>query len=463
MIHLTRSNTVKVVIIGAGEVGFHIASRIAYEQKEVVVIDNNESALQRVSESIDVQVIKGSGSSPSVLKEAGIEDAKVVLAVTDSDQINMVACLFSDYISPKTMKLVRLRNPDYISYKKALQKHSPHIHTIINPDIEAVRAIERFMSVPGAVDVGDFADGRIQLIGFRLTMGSPLLGIRLMDMPRMENGGNILIAAVIRKEMLIIPRGKDVLAEGDLVYIVCESRYLTETLRLLKVDTTPVRRVMIIGGGRVGYKMAAALEKKSIKTKLIEKDPKVCQTLAEKLNRVMVLKGDGTDQNLLIEENVQNMDMVITLTGDEETNILSSLLARRMGARSNITRISKFSYFPLVEAIGIDHIVSPRLSAVNTILQHIREGNVLSAISIKGEQAEVMEAIVQHDSNVAGKTLQKIPFPKGALVVGVVRKEDTFIPTGSTVIQTDDRIIIFAVREVISKIEKIMTVKLKYY
>ena len=453
----------KVVIIGAGEVGYHIASRIAYEQKEVVVIDNNEDALRRVTESIDVQVIKGSGNSPSVLKEAGIEDANILLAVTDSDQINIVACLFSDYISPKTMKLIRLHDSDFISYKEALQNNAPHIHTIINPDVEAVRAIERFMSVPGAVDVGDFADGRIQLIGFRLSMGSPFLGTRLMDMPRMKNGGNVLIAAVVRKEKLIIPSGKDVLAEGDLVYIVCETRYLKETLHFLKVDTTPVRSVMLIGGGRVGYKMATALEKRSIKTKIIEKDPQVCQKLAENLDRVMVLQGDGTDQNLLIEENIQDMDMVITLTDDEETNILSSLLAKRMGARSNITRISKSSYFPLVEAIGIDHIISPRLSAVNTILQHIREGNVLSATSLKGEQAEVLEAIVPHESNVAGKSLQKIPFPKGALVVGVVRKDDTFIPTGSTIIHANDRIIIFAIREVIAKIEKIMTVQLKYY
>ena len=453
----------KVVIIGAGEVGYHIASRIAFEQKEVVVIDTSEDALRHVSESIDVQVVHGSGSSPSVLKEAGIEDARIFLAVTDSDHVNIVACLFADYISPKTTKLVRLRDTDYIAYKKKLQTYSPHIHTVINPDVEAVRAIERFMSVPGAVDVGDFADGRIQLIGFRLEKGSPLPGLRLMDMPKLENGGNILIAAVIRQEELIIPSGKDVLKEGDLVYIVCETRYLTQTLSLFKIDTTPVRRVMLIGGGRVGFKMASALEKRSIKTKIIEKDPKVCLKLAENLNKVMVLQGDGTDQNLLLEENIQNMDMVITLTGDEETNILSSLLAKRMGAKSNITRISKFSYFPLVEAIGIDHIVSPRLSAVNTILQHIREGNVLSAISIKGEQAEVLEAIVSHDSNVSGKSLQKIPFPKGALVVGVVRKDDTFIPTGSTIIQADDRIIIFAVREVIAKIEKIMTVPLKFY
>ncbi|KPA16712.1 potassium transporter peripheral membrane protein [Candidatus Magnetomorum sp. HK-1] len=453
----------KVVIIGAGEVGFHIASRIAFEQKEVVVIDTNEDALRRVSESIDVQAIKGSGSSPSVLKQAGIEGANILLAVTDSDQINIVACLFADYISPQTIKLVRLRDPDFTLYQDALQTFSPHIHTIINPDVEAVRTIERFMSVPGAVDVSDFADGKIQLIGIRLEKESPLLGKKLMDMPRMENAGHFLIAAVIRKEMLIIPRGNDMLDESDLVYIVCESQYLTQTMNMLKVDITPVRRVMLIGGGRIGSKMAISLEQKSIKTKIIEKDPQVCQKLAEKLDKVMVLQGDGTDQSLLIEENVQDMDMVITLTGDEEINILSSLLAKRMGARSNITRISKFSYFPLVEAIGIDHIVSPRLSAVNTILQHIRDGNVLSAVSIKGEQAEVLEANVPENSKVCGKMLQKIPFPKGALVVGIVRNNDAFIPTGSSIIQINDRIIIFAVREVIPKIEKLLTVQLKYY
>jgi len=453
----------KVVIIGAGEVGFHIASRIAYEQKEVVVIDTDENALRRVSESIDVQAIKGSGSSPSVLKQAGIENADILLAVTDSDQINIVSCLFADYISPKTLKLVRLRDSDFIAYNDALQTFSPHIHTIINPDVEAVKTIERFMKVPGAVDVGDLADGKIQLIGIRLEKESPLLGLKLMDMPRMQNAGHFLIAAVIRKEMLIIPRGNDVLAEDDLVYIVCESQHLTQTMNMLKVDITPVKRVMLVGGGRVGFRMAMSLEKQSIKTKIIEKNPEICQKLAEKLDKVMVLQGDGTDQSLLIEENIQDMDMVITLTGDEEINILSSLLAKRMGARSNITRISKFSYFPLVEAIGIDHIVSPRLSAVNTILQHIREGNVLSAVSIKSEQAEVLEANVPENSKVCGKMLQKIGFPKGALVVGIVRKNNAFIPTGSSLIQINDRIIVFATREVIPKIEKLLTVQLKYH
>jgi trk system potassium uptake protein TrkA len=272
-----------------------------------------------------------------------------------------------------------------------------------------------------------------------------------------------LIAAVVREEELIIPRGNDRLLPGDLVYFISEDDKLLDTLAVFNKHDQPVNRVLIVGGGRIGLRLVRLLEEKSIYGKIIEINPDRCTFLAENLNKAIVLCGDGSDQSLLAEENIQDMDVVVTLTNDEETNILVSLLATRMGARKSITKISKFSYFPLMAAIGIEQVVSPRLSAINTILQHIRKGKVLSAISIKGEQAEVIEAVALETSDIVDKPLKNIAFPKGAMVAGIIRKEDIIIPTGDSVIKPEDRIIIFARREAIPGVEKILSVKLEYF
>jgi trk/ktr system potassium uptake protein len=380
----------KVVIVGAGEVGFHIASRFAIEKKDVVVIDKDPEAIRRVSENLDVQVVTGSGSSPIVLEEAGIKEAEILLAVTDSDEINLVACLVANIISPSTKKLARIRDADYDAYYPTFRDNPPYIDTVINPEIEVVKTIERLLSVPGSVDVGEFADGRVKFVGIRLDPGARLAGVSLSDLPTLVGEKRPLIVSIIRDEELIVPRGDNRLLPGDLLYFISEEDKLLDTLSVFDKHAEPLRRVAIIGGGRIGYRLAEVLEKKGIYTKIIEKKPDRCTFLADQMNKAVILCGDGSDQSLLSEENIQDMDVVITLTDDEETNILTSLLVRRMGAGKTIAKIDKFGYFPLMSAIGLDQVVSPRLSAINTILQHIRRGKVLSAIALKGEQAEVM-------------------------------------------------------------------------
>ncbi len=453
----------KVVIVGAGEVGFHIASRLALEKKDVVVVDKDPVAIRRISDNIDAQVLVGSGSSPVVLEEAGLREAEILLAVTDSDEVNLVACLAANIISPATRKLARIRNADFDGYHDSLHEHAPHIDTVINPEIEVVKTIDRLMSVPGAVDVGEFADGRIKLIGIRLDQTARTAGIRLSKLPGLIGGSPLLVASIIRDEELIIPRGDDQLLPGDLIYLVCEEKDLSNVLQVFGKYEDPVGRVLIVGGGQSGFRLAAHLEQKSIYTKIIEKDPDRCTSLAERLNKAVVLQGDGSDQALLVEENIQDTDVVITLTRDEETNILVSLLSKKMGARKAIAKINKFSYFPLMPAIGLEQIVSPRLSAINSILQHVRRGKVLSAISIKGEQAEVLEALAMETSDIVGKPLRDIKMPKGSIVVGIVRGDEVMIPSGASVVKPDDRIIFFAQREAVPKIEKILAVKLEFF
>ena len=453
----------KIIIVGAGEVGFHIASHLTLENKEVVVIDKNTDAIRRVSDHLDVQVVQGSGSSPVVLEEAGIRDAEILLAVTDSDEANLVACLVANLLSPSTKKLARVRAGDFDQYHDHFREHAPHIDTIINPEIEVVKTIASMLSVPGAADVGEFADGRIKFIGIYLDSNSPLAGVKLSEIPDKITHVRLLIAAVVREEELIIPRGDDYLMPGDLVYFISEEEKLQETLAVFDKYDQPVKRVLIVGGGNIGFRLARSLEENSIYCKIIESSPDRCAEIAERLNRTVVLCGDGSDQALLAEENIRDIDVVITLTENEETNILASLLAMRMGAKKSITKISRFSYFPLMKAIGLEQVVSARLSAINTLLQHIRKGKVLSAISIKGEQAEVMEALALETSDIVDKPLKKISFPKGAIVAGIIRKDDIIIPTGESVIRPEDRVIIFARRQAIAKVEKMLAVKLEYF
>jgi trk system potassium uptake protein TrkA len=344
----------KIVIVGAGEVGYHIASRLALENKDVVVIDKDPVAVRRIAESIDVQTLTGSGSNPSILEEAGIKEAEILLAVTDSDEANLVACLVANFLSPGTKKLARIRDAGFDHYYDTFREQAPHIETVINPEIEVVKTIRRLMHVPGAIDVGEFADGRIKFVGIQLAPNTRLAGARLSELPDLLDDRRILIAAIVREEEVIIPSGRDRLQPDDLIYFICEDNQLMDTLSVFDKHAEPVKRVMIIGGGRIGYRLANQLEEQSIYCKIIEKQADRCAELADQLNKTIVLHGDGSDQGLLNEENIGEMDVVVTLTDDEETNILSSLLARRLGAGKAITRISKFSYYPLMTAIGIE-------------------------------------------------------------------------------------------------------------
>jgi len=454
----------KIIIVGAGEVGFHIASHLALENKEVVVIDKDPEAVRRVSDNLDVQAVEGSGSSPVVLEDAGIQDAEIILAVTDSDEANLVACLVANILSPTTKKLARVRRGDFDQYHEILRENAPHIDNIINPEIEVVKTIENMIRAPGVADVGELAGGQIKFVGVYLDKNSRLAGIKLADLPDKVTHARPLIAAIVREEEeLIIPRGNDRLMPGDLIYFISEKDKLQDTLAVFHKDDQPAHRVLIVGGGNIGLRLANRLEKNDIYCKIIEKDSNRCALLAESLNKTVVLCGDGSDQELLAEENIQDMDAVVTLTADEEANILTSLLAKRMGARKSITKISRFSYFPLMKTIGIEQVVSARLSAINTILQHVRRGKVLSAISIKGEEAEVMEALALETSEIVKKPLKQLSFPKDSLVAGIIRRDNIIIPTGDSVIQPDDRIIIIARRPAIPKVEKILAVKLEYF
>jgi trk system potassium uptake protein TrkA len=445
----------KVIIVGAGQVGFHIAKRLASENKDVVVIDRNPAVLQRILEYMDVQVLEGSGCSPMILREAGVATADMLLAVTDSDEINLMACTFAKMLAPGLTKLARIRNDEYTAYGEQLAREIG-IGLIINPEVEVVRTIEHMLRAPGAVDIGDLAGGRIKIAGTWITPGNPLAGLNLTELRRKAGDMPLIVAAIIRNDKVIVPAGSDEIREGDLVYFVCEDRQLRKVFSFLGNRPGKKSNVLIIGGGNIGLRLARSLEKKPIHVKLLDKSQERCAELAGELDRTVVLAGDGTDQEVLMEENIGEMDVVVTLTGNEESNILSSLLAKKLGTPMAVTRLNKMEYMPLVRAIGLEHIVSPRLSAVNSIFKHVRKGGVLSAVAIK-DGAEALEALVGPDSSLVGNALKDMSFPKGVLVLCIMRGDLVLIPSGLDVIKSGDRLIILSLTDSIPEVEKMLT------
>jgi trk system potassium uptake protein TrkA len=445
----------RVIIVGAGEVGFHIAKRLASENKDVVVIDRNPTVLQRILDHMDVQVLEGSGCSPLVLREAGVDRADMLLAVTDSDEINLMACTFAKMLAPGLTKLARIRNDEYTAYAGQLAREIG-IGLIINPEVEVVRSIEHMLRAPGAVDISDLAGGRIKLAGTWITEGNPLAGLRLTELRRKAGDMPLIVAAIVRNDKVIVPTGSDEILQGDLVYFVCEDNQLQPVFSFLGNRPGRKSNVLIIGGGNIGLRLARSLEKKPIHVKLLDKSPERCTELAEELDRTVVLVGDGTDQEVLLEENIGDMDVVVTMTGNEESNILSSLLARKLGTPMAITRLNKIEYMPLVRAIGLEHIVSPRLSAVNSIFKHVRKGGVLSAVAIK-DGAEALEALAGPDSSLVGNALKDLSFPKGVLVLCIMRGDSVLIPAGHDVIRSGDRLFILSLTESIPEVERMLT------
>lgn len=451
-----KIENLKIIIVGAGEVGFHIAQRLSEEHKQVIVIDTSQEALRRVQENLDVQTIHGSGSSPSTLKTAGIETTNIFLAVTDSDEINITATLFAYALSPHIINLARIRNEEYASYPELIEKGPLNISMLVNPEEEVVRTIERLLMLPGAVEYGEFDGGRIRLVGIRVIDG-PLIDQQLYHFRDIVNNDGIMVAAISRQKKLIIPSGIDTIQKDDVVYFIYKSKNQKELLRVLNKSHGIINVACIIGGGNIGVRLAKAFEQRDIKVKLIDNNEARCKKLADRLNSTLVLYGDGTDKSLLEEEHIDQADAFIAVTSNEEVNILACLLAKSLGVKEVVARVNKHAYLPLIEATGINHIVSPRLSAVNSILHYIRQGGVLSTLTVGGEAAEIIEVLVPETSNLLKKPISKLNFPHGALLLTILRENKSFIPSGQTIIEPGDRIVIICLREIMNRVEQLLT------
>lgn len=453
----------RIIVIGAGVVGYTIAERLSSEGQDVVVIERDERRVKEVKETLDVKAIEGNGSSPRVLKEAGIEQADMVIAVTDSDEVNMIACLIANSQSRIPKKIIRVRNPEYLSYEKLFIGGPLGIDFNINPGLVAAERILKIIHVPGATDVVDFSAGTVKLIGIRLDNDSEVIGKRLRDLKELHPHNRVLVATIYRGRETIIPDGSEVLERGDHLFIVTVPEEIPKVLQLFGKKESAGRKVMIVGGGYIGSYIARRLEEEDFLVKIIERDEKRCNYLAEMLEKSLVLHGDGTDQELLKEEGIGDINTFVSVTNDEEDNILISLLAKNLGAERVIALVDKPEYLSLISTIGVDVVVSPRLASVSSILQFIRRGKILSVTTLVEERVEAIETLAMETSDIVGRPIKDIKFPEGALIGAVCKGDQALIPDGETVIDPGDKVVIFALRKAIPKVEKALMVKLEFF
>ncbi len=454
----------RIVIVGAGEMGYHLARRLSFENKDVTLVDLREERVYWVQENLDVTAIHGSGSSPAILEEAGIAAASILIAVTDSDEANLVACYVAGVLNPAIRKVARLRAGNYSNLPEILDEKHLDIDLVINPGSEAVKKLVNVLQIPAATDVVDFASSSVKLFGIKLAENSPLVGRSLIQIRSAYPNEKILIPAIFRESEILIPRGSDVLQSGDTIYIMAAMESVKHFLDIAGARSKPLKKLMIYGGTSVGVQVAHALEDIGIHhIRLIESDPERCERIAAELKHTMVLKADAIDEDLLRSEGIADTDAFLAMTDGDEQNALTAILAKRMGAYRVAALTNKVEYHRLVSAIGVDITINPRLVGVSRILQYIRKGKVLSLTMLPGEGVEILEYEAMETSDIVQRQLAKIRFPAGSIVGSVVRGEEFIIPDGRTVITPGDRVVVFARREAVAKVEKLFLVKLEYF
>jgi trk system potassium uptake protein TrkA len=452
---------VSILVIGGGDIGATLCERLAAENKDVVLVESSEERLRQLREVADVQVVHGNGASPRVLRAAGLDDAEMLIAVTDSDAVNLIACLVASQESVIPKKIARVRDPDLAAALPGIFGDDP-LDLNINPEEEAANAIFKTLKAPGAGAVFEFAEGRVQVVAFSVDQPCEAAGVVLSEL-KAKLGIETNIVAVSRDEELLIPDGSTQILLGDRIYAAGRPDALASLAELLGKKSAPARRVVISGGGGTTYHLAQLLEAdEEVTAKIIEPDGERCKFLVENLKRSVVLRGQGTDPSLLREENIESADAFLALTPDDEDNILSALFAKRSGAGKVMALVNKSSYVPLVSAIGIDVVVSPNRAAVSAILHFIRKGKVVSVTTVGAEAAEALEIVALETSELVGKPLREANL-KEAIVGAIVRGDDVIIPSGDDVIEAGDHVVIFALRSAIPRLERQMMVQLQYF
>jgi trk system potassium uptake protein TrkA len=444
--------TMRVIIVGAGEVGYQIAKVLSLEDIEVVVIDKEKAKLKRITDEVDVSVFEGEGGVPSVLEEAGAQEAEILLAVTNIDEVNMVACSVAKEIFNIPRNVARIRNLEYIGNETLL--NSLGINPAISPEVESAKAVIRLLETPFAADVEDFEDGKIKIIGFRIPSDSKLIGRPLKNLDLTQP--KVLVGAIQRSDRTIVPSGNDVIKKDDTIFLPVKAEEVGAVCNSIGGILHSVKNIMIAGGGRIGYYVAKTMEARNLNIKIIEKSTERCKFLLKSLKKCVILNGDGSDQKLLEEENIENMDVFAAISNNEELNIMASLLARSLGAKKVITIVNRTDYLPLANNLGLEAVLSPRLITADTILRYVRSGNILSLTSVAEGNIEIVETEVKKGSVFVGKMLYEVELPKKCLIGAIIRDDDVIIPSGSDRILEMDKLIIFTLKESIKQVEKLL-------
>lgn len=459
----------KILILGAGQVGSSVAATLAREDDDVTLVDTDNTNLLKLQDHYDIRTIQGEASHPDVLARAGAEDADLILAVTNSDETNMIACQICYTLYNTPTKIARIRNTGYLTTPQLFEKDNPQsiaIDMLISPEQIVTEYIQRLISHPNALQVLDFSDGKVQLVAVKAVQGGPLVGHPLRDLRQHIPKTDTRVAAIFRQGRPITPTGDTVIEADDEVFFIAASEDIRAVMGELCRLEKPYRRIMLAGGGNIGARLAKALENQ-YQIKLIEANPQRAEYLSEELTNSIVLLGDVANEELLLEEEIDKVDLFCSLTNDDEANILSAMLAKRLGATKVLSLINRAAYVDLVESGSIDIALSPQQATIGSLLAHIRRGDIVAVHSLRRGAAEALEAIAHGDSSssmVVGRRIEEIDLPPGTTIGAIVRGDEVIIAHHDTIIETEDHVILFLVnKRYIKEVERLFQVGFTFF
>jgi trk system potassium uptake protein TrkA len=457
----------RVVICGAGQVGYGIAERLAAEQNDVSVIDTSPQLIQAIRDSLDVRGFVGHGAHPDVLTQAGIEQADMIIAVTLYDEVNMIACQVAHSLFNVPTKIARIRAQDYLKphWRDLFSSSHLPIDVIISPEVEVGEMVLRRLQLPGAVDTVYFANGDVVVVGIECQEDCPVVDTPLSQLTELFPDLRAVVVGILREARLFVPRSDDSMLVGDLVYVVSHKDQVRRTLGIFGHDEQEAHRVVITGGGNIGLFVAATLEARGskAKVKIVESTRDRAIAIADQLKRTVVLHGSALDQDILREADVHEADTIVAVTNDDEVNILTCVMAKRLGCRRSMALINNRSYPSFTRTLGIDATVNPRAVTVSRILQHVRRGRIRGVHTIENGLAEVIEAEALETSPLVGKPLRELDLADGIRIGAIYRDGDVIVPDGSTQIAAKDRVIIFAMAERVRQVEQMFRVSLDFF
>jgi len=456
----------KIIILGANQVGSALAETLSKEKNDITLVDENSELLRELNDSIDVKVTAGEPSHPAILEAAGALDADMLIAVTDSDEVNIVACRVAYTVFNITKKICRIRSSSYTDHRELFQYDNDVVDVVVSPEEIVSDYITRLIDLPGSLQVLDFAGGKVQLVAVKAFYGGPLVGQEIRLIRQHMPGVDTRVAAIFRKDRAITPEGSTVIEADDEVFFVAAQNNIRACMGELRRLDRPYRRLIIAGGGKIGFRLAQNIEDR-YQVKVIEQNARRAAYISEHLDKAIVLNGEASQRELLVEESIEDTDVFLALTNDDEANIMSSLLAKRLGAKKVMAIINNPAYVDLVQGGEIDVAISPQLATIGSMLTHVRRGDVVNVHSLRRGAAEAMEAIAhgdKHSSKVVGRTVEEIDLPEGTTIGAVVRDDEVMIAHDDTLIKTDDHVILFLTnRKHIPAVERLFEVDLTYF
>jgi trk system potassium uptake protein TrkA len=456
----------KIIVLGAGQVGSSVAETLSSEANDITVVDNDPRRLHELQERYDLRTVLGEAAHPGVLRSAGAEDADMIIAVTNSDETNMVACQVAYTLFHTPTKIARVRARDYLEEPELFSQEALPVDVVISPEKLVIDQLQRLIEYPGALQVLDFAGGRVQLVAVQAYRDGPLVGHRIRDLASRIPGDRMRVVAIFRRGSPIIPQGDTLIETGDEVFFIAATRDIRAVMGEMRHVDRDVRRIMLVGGGNIGLGLAAALEHR-YHVKVIEHNPVRVQRISQELSRSLVLLGDAADEELLVEENIENTDVFCAVTNDDEANILSGMLAKRLGARKVISLINRGAYVDLVQSGDIDIAISPYHATSGTLLAHVRRGDVVMVHSLRRGAAEAIEAVAHGDrktSRVVDRAVGEIRLPPQTTIGAIVRGDQVIMAHHDTVIEAEDHVILFVVdKKRIAEVERLFQVGVTFF